>query len=162
MRNEIELKNATLTDVPQLYQLEITSFPSDEAATEEKISYRCENASNFFQIYFENQEILGFVNGTLISTKNIEEESMQFHDPDGRSLALHSVTVNPSVRRKGLGTKILLKYIENIKTYEQVDRILLLSKANMLEFYLKIGFVVDKLSEVEHGSVSQIIPVILS
>jgi PhzF family phenazine biosynthesis protein len=95
--------------------------------------------------------VVGFVNGTCVVEPVITEESMSLHRPEGRYLVIHSVTVHSKFRRKGLGTQMLKDYIANVATYEEIDCLFLLCKANLLSFYVQCGFSLIGLSPVVHG-----------
>ena len=154
-----EFRRARTSDIPALAELERISFPEDEAATFESMLNRCEVANEFFMCFYDNtaetQHIpIGFVNGTCSIETTIHHESMSTHHANGRSLVIHSVTVNPQHRRQGLGLAMLIDYVQAIKSMENIDRILLLSKAYLLSFYTSCGFTIDRLSSVSHGKVS--------
>lgn len=98
--------------------------------------------------------LVGFINGTCCSSVKILHESMFSHDVNGHTLVIHSVVIAPSYRKKGLGSVMLQKYIEEVCQVDtNVERILLLSKAELLTFYVRNGFTVLGLSEVQHGQV---------
>ncbi|KAI9994483.1 hypothetical protein PInf_011115 [Phytophthora infestans] len=64
---------------------------------------------------------------------------MSRHDPYGSLLCIHSVVVDQTFRRRGFATQ------------PHVKRIMLISKAKLVGFYLKCGFSVTRLSLVVHG-----------
>ena len=99
----LEMKQATLSNLEALASLEAKSFPPDEMAEKATIKARISNACKFFYVWTtkEDSAICGFVNGTCINASAITEESMTEHEPSGRSLVIHSVTVDPKHRRKG-------------------------------------------------------------
>jgi hypothetical protein len=69
---------------------------------------RLENAPSNFMGLFENEELIGFVNGTKSSLEYLTHESMDKHEKDEISLCIHSLAIKESHRRNGFG-KILLK-----------------------------------------------------
>lgn len=98
--------------------------------------------------------LLGFVNGTCTSEPTILHESMFTHDPNGKTLVIHSVVVAASNRRRGIGKRMLLEYVNRItRECPRVDKILLLSKPELLKFYISCGFEVVGPSSVIHGKV---------
>ena len=156
---EFTLRCATESDFPALSELEAASFPPDEAASHESMLYRCQVANPYFMCFCDpaTGSPLGFINGTCISSSTISHESMSSHDPQGSSLVIHSVTVSPSHRRKGLGAAMLRDYIQEIAGIKSVEQILLLSKPYLLDFYTSCGFSIDRLSPVHHGQVTNTI-----
>lgn len=154
---EYKLDPIDVGDIGDVHDLEAASYPPDEAATLEKITYRCNYAKEFFQVLKKKADgsIIGFVNGTCVLERTIAHSSMAEHYPTGRTLVIHSVTVQSAERRKGIATSMLNLYLRKIFELKSVDRVLLLSKAYLLPFYLKCGFQFIGLSPVEHGQVSQ-------
>ena len=136
--------------------LESSSFPSDEAASDETIRDRQKVAGDFFYVIKnEATNVVGFVNGTCIEGETITHESMTEHRPKGTTLVIHSVTISPVGRRKGLGSLMLKNYLTAIgRNSPSIRKILLLSKAYLLRFYVSCGFSLVGLSPVEHGNVS--------
>lgn len=156
MHESCSLHLAQSNDVEDITDLETASFPADEAASRETIEYRLASAGKYFYSYRNlalNNELVGFVNGTCIADDCICHESMTNHDKSGRCLVVHSVTIKSTYRRHGLGTTMLKAYVQKMIGEASIDCILLLSKANMVPFYLACGFQVVRLSGVEHGQV---------
>lgn len=143
----------TSEDLEQVIDLEIVSFPPDEAATPEKIKYRAENASDFFLAAKQGNRVVGFINGTCIAGKVITHSSMSTHNPQGRTLVIHSVVSHPSHRRQGLALWMLQQYLSHLHQHKLVDTVLLLSKPVMLPLYMSAGFQFVKVSDVVHGQV---------
>jgi ribosomal protein S18 acetylase RimI-like enzyme len=149
---------ATVVDLSKVSLLESTSFPSDEAASEETIRDRQRNAGKYFMVMKRknSSEVIGFVNGTCIEGETITHESMTDHNPDGRTLVIHSVTVSSNHRKKGCGTHLLKKYVKYVTEFcPEIQLILLLSKAYLLRFYVSCGFQLVSLSPIHHGQVSR-------
>jgi len=150
------LVEADETMLPQLYALEVASFPADEAAAEESMRMRIQVASCFFQVLLNsaNKEIVGFVNGTCIAGEELHHDCMTSHVPEGTSLVIHSVTIAEAHRRKGLGAAMLNEYLEMLKIHfvDELDCVLLLCKPRLIAFYIACGFAVTKMSDVQHGS----------
>ncbi|KAI9910613.1 hypothetical protein PsorP6_010367 [Peronosclerospora sorghi] len=152
------LRLALLTheeDISRVIALEQSSYPLDEAATESSIRFRQKNAHAFFWAAYlphVQDQLVGFVNGTLLEGKHLDEESMHRHHPCGSVLCIHSVVIDPAFRRQGLATEMLKRYVAIIcDAQPHVQRILLLAKAYFVEFYVKAGFSVTKRSSVVHG-----------
>jgi len=134
--------------------LEDACFPEDEAASKERIKYRIENASDYFYCAFRKSDnkLIGFVNGTLARGSKLEHETMANHDPKGESLCIHSVTVDPSLRRQNLGSWEMKHYLRSITEKQpNVKLILLLCKAHLISFYKACGFSLVGESDVVHG-----------
>lgn len=152
---KMTLAKAEAIDAEEIAKIESESFPEDEAASLDTIRYRLTNARDFFYkaTNLNSNEIIGFVNGTCTVADVIQHDSMTNHEPDGRSLVIHSVTVRDVYRRNGVGTSILKEYVRIVAREGRVDRIFLLCKANLLKFYMSCGFNLIGPSAVVHGKV---------
>jgi len=139
-------------DIPTCYEIESSSYPSDEAASLSSLEYRQSNASPYFQLLVIDDAIVGFVCATRCN--QFDEESMSTHSDTGCLLAIHSVVIREEYRRKGLGTQMLKRYLETIED-ENIDgsiqSIVLLAKSNLLGFYVSCGFQVNRPSPIVHG-----------
>lgn len=138
-----------------LEELERKCFPADEAASLETILMRLQDAGAFFRLLKDpvGDVMIGMVNGTCCAGSVITHDSMFEHDHNGTTLVIHSLCVHPSRQRQGLGLSILRSYVTYItREVPQVQRILLLSHAPLLQLYLAAGFQVARQSPVVHGS----------
>ena len=158
MQIDFELFEAKAKDLDVVSLLEWTSFPPDEAASDETIKVRQAVAGKYFIVIKEDDadatDCFGFINGTCIIGDTVTEESMTEHVPEGKTLVLHSVTVSPNNRRGGVGSSMLKRYVTRIaEECPEITRLLLLSKAYLLRYYASCGFSLVGLSPVEHGEV---------
>ena len=140
-------------DLATIATLEEESYPQDEAAAKPTIVARQKEAGECFYVAREatTGSVLGFINGTKILTETIHHESMSEHQPQGRVVVIHSVTIAPHMRRKKLGGTMLKAYVVALAAEMEIDRILLLSKGHLLRFYQDCGFTLIGLSSVQHG-----------
>lgn len=158
-----------------IYALESMSYPEDEAATYEKLKFRIENASNVFMVALQSPlqqpqeqgdgqgdtdaaaasaqpQVVGFVCGTCTSAPTLTHESMSKHDPEGSLLCVHSVVVDPSLRRRGLATRMLRAYTGYVAaTSPQVAGVRLICKQDLIRLYEGAGFRLLGPSDVVHG-----------
>ncbi|GMF13517.1 unnamed protein product [Phytophthora lilii] len=156
MSNPNHLRLAPLTeevDICRVAAMEAASYPADEAASESGIRFRQKNAGAFFwaaylpNIDSESETLVGFVNGTLTARDELGDESMSQHDPHGTLLCIHSVVVDSAFRRRGLAAQMLKRYVRVIcDSQPQVKRIMLVTKAYLVKFYVDCGFSVTRLS----------------
>uniref|UniRef100_A0A0G4FCC2 N-acetyltransferase domain-containing protein n=1 Tax=Chromera velia CCMP2878 TaxID=1169474 RepID=A0A0G4FCC2_9ALVE len=149
--------------VKRVYEVEIESYPEDEAASQEGIQMRLEEAPEHFCVLLQKGEegegdkssLAGFVNGTCTSGTTLTHETMETHEKDGRTLCIHSVVIHQDFRRRGVGSEMLKAYVRRYtETGKQrgIDRILLLCHEYLLPFYEKTGFQLVGKSGVVHGS----------
>jgi len=152
--NKLVVRPVSAEEVNEAYQLEVASYPLDEAATLEKLTFRQQVAGDFFLGMFSemNGKMVGFVCGTCSLKSTLTEQAMSTHDPAGTSLCIHSIVVQDDFRRQGYATVLLKTCIDVVSTqFHNIQRILLIAKGYLLRFYVKCGFTLVGLSEVVHG-----------
>ena len=153
----ISYRLATKEDISNCFEIEKASYPSDEAATLKSLTYRQENANEYFLCAFlENDLLIGFICSTRCS--KFEEDTMTTHDPNGPILAIHSVVIEESYRRKGYASHMMKHYLHhhvkdnnNNNNNNGIDKIALLAKSHLLGFYVNAGFSVIGPSPIIHG-----------
>ena len=148
---DITYRGVSLSDLDTLAQLEASSYPSDEAASADALAFRIENANPYFLVMIYQGNIIGYICSTLTGTQELTHESMEKHEPSGKYLCIHSVVVAKSFQRKGLGLMLVREYLDLVSTMSNVDEVLLIAKANLIEFYTKAGFSTTRLSPIVHG-----------
>jgi ribosomal protein S18 acetylase RimI-like enzyme len=150
----IQQENATYDDLDSIYQLESLSFPPDEAATKDSIEYRIISANPYFRVIRNGKEIISFINGTCIDMNCINVTAMKSHHPNGKNLVIHSVTVAPEYRRRGIAKSFLCDYMMYIsEARKEIEVVMLLTKSSLLKFYVSCGFELVQPSDVHHGKV---------
>ena len=157
MLADFKLLPAAAADLDVASILESCSFPADEAASAETIIDRYKGAGKFFFVIKKIgvSDCIGFINATCTIGLTVNEESMRDHVPEGKSLVIHSVTISHEYRRCGVGSAMLRSYIDRIAVgCPEITRLLLLSKAHLLGFYISCGFQLVGLSSVNHGEVN--------
>jgi len=150
--SDLTFRHPLTEDIPMCFEIESASYPEDEAATLESLYNRQSNAGDYFQCAILDGKIVGFVCATRCSL--FEEESMSTHDPEGKLLAIHSVVVQQKYRRKGIASAMLKRYVEKVEVENidgSIESMVLLAKANLLGFYVKCGFQVNRPSPIVHG-----------
>ena len=152
----MEFSHCTPSDMEAVLELELNSFPADEAADVDSLQLRLDEAGDFFYVLKEHADgrILGFINGTCIVGPNLEHDSMSTHAIHGEILVIHSVTVRKSERRKGHALYMLHRYVSYMKKRSELKEIRLLTKPLMINLYLKAGFKIIGMSSIIHGSES--------
>jgi len=149
----ISYRAPTVDDIPACFEIESASYPPDEAATLEGLTYRQDKALDYFQCaILDGKQIIGYVCSTRC--KHFEEESMSTHEPTGPFLAIHSVVVKKEHRRRGIATAMLKAYLEKVQAENldgSIQSFVLLAKARLLGFYVNCGFRVNRPSPIEHG-----------
>lgn len=96
--------------------------------------------------------IVGFINGTLLSSSKLTHDALFQHDPHGSILAIHSVVTDPALRQRGVGGALLRQYLSRLDNeFPAVHETVLMAKEGKLRFYQAAGFDVIGPSDVVHG-----------
>jgi ribosomal protein S18 acetylase RimI-like enzyme len=62
------------------------------------------------------------------------------HREEGRTIAVHSLAVLPSLHNRGLGSTLLKAFVQRMGYVQAGDRIVLLAHGELVKFYEKLGF----------------------
>lgn len=154
---------ATLADLDTINEYEQISYHPDEAASKEqlerRIGYASETGPELFTVArnVDNEQVVAFLCSTLTTADLVTDESMSCHEPKGKTICLHSVCVSPDYRKQGIATKLMTKWIEQLKQVNEQDsnkkysRIAILSRPRLLGLYESVGFKNIGVSKVVHG-----------
>lgn len=144
--------------VEEAHVLEEMSYASDEAASLERMLMRAREAHDLFwtlgwrQNNGGKKKVVGFINSTCVVGTKLLEETMGRHEAQGDTVCIHSVVVEEGLRKKGLGSKMMVSYLEHLRRKkQQYRRVALLAKPEKVAWYVKLGFKDMGPSEVHHG-----------
>jgi GNAT superfamily N-acetyltransferase len=62
------------------------------------------------------------------------------HQEEGRTVAVHSLAVLPSLQNRGLGSTLLKAFVQRLGYVQAADRVVLLAHGDLVKFYEKLGF----------------------
>jgi ribosomal protein S18 acetylase RimI-like enzyme len=145
------LRAATLADLNALTALEARSYPADEAASRETLKLRLTLAPECTALREDDSGLVGFVCSTRARGETLTEASMHEHVAGGETLCIHSVVIDPERRRRGLGSQMMREYLNYAAELPDLERIALIAKAHLVEFYRDVGFELVGPSRVVHG-----------
>jgi ribosomal protein S18 acetylase RimI-like enzyme len=78
-------------------------------------------------------QVIGYVCGTLSTSNTLIHESMSLHETEGNLLCIHSVCVAEEHRRQGIGSKLMVAYVNFVKQGRpDVDTVRLLCKEHLV------------------------------
>ncbi len=149
----ILVRQALPEDCHALFLVEAASFPPEEAASEASIRDRLAVFPESFFLAEEDGQIIGLINGCASDLPRIEDrlfENAALHEPHGSNQMIFSLAVAPDARKKGIGTALLHRMIEESR---QAGRkaVILTCKAEKIPFYQKAGFRNLGVSQSAHG-----------
>lgn len=73
------------------------------------------------------------------------------HQEDGRTIALHSLAVEPKFQGQGLGRTLLKAYVQRMQNSGVADRISILTYDRLVSFYESAGFENRGASKAQYG-----------
>ncbi|KAF9646296.1 acyl-CoA N-acyltransferase [Thelephora ganbajun] len=135
---------------------ESLAYPADEAGSYETFVYRHSVASSLFLGAYDQsndgeKRLVGFICSTLSKSEKFTHGSMTTHDPEGKTICIHSVCVDPGYQRRKVGSALLEEYIRRWRD-GPYDGISLIAHEELINFYVAVGFKLIRKSEVVHGS----------
>lgn len=95
------------------------------------------------------ETLIGHIIGTKIYYPKVTEASMGLpkdddetagHIENSRYIGIHSLVIDPEWQGKNLGTLIMHDYIQKLSNQDLGDKVALLAKDKLVQFYEKIGF----------------------
>ncbi|CAG8607373.1 5217_t:CDS:2 [Paraglomus occultum] len=141
------------SDIDRAHQIEVDCFPADEAEPIDKFRYREANCPDLFLGAYlaDSDRLIGYIAGTGSSTNIITAESMTQHEPEGRTVCIHSVCVDRAYRRKGLASQMMNEYITRIRQQRKYEKAALISHQHLIPFYESFGFRLFGESNIQLG-----------
>ena len=152
----LTFRNATAADVSRCYQIEISAYEGDEAATQEKIATRIAQYPQGFLIMELGGEIIGFINSGCAHVVEMSDEPFKEligHDPLAPNVVIMSVVIDPAHQGKGYSTRMMHNFVER---QVQMDKqsIHLMCKERHVDLYKHLGYQYVKPSASDHGGMA--------
>jgi len=148
------IRKAAIDDLAAVTAVEAECFPAAEAAKEEAFRERLRAYPEYFWLLFENEKLVGFVNGMVTDEPDLRDEmydDADMHDPNGAWQMIFGVNTIPEYRRQGCAELLLRRAVADAK--EQGRKGLVLTcKEKLLHYYAKFGFVNEGVSASVHGN----------
>lgn len=140
--NVITVRKVQRTDVDACAELERVCYSGIEAATREYLAKRIEVYPDGFFVAEVKGVVVGMINSGATHKDDITDEELKNligHVRNGRNGVIFSVAVHPDFRLRGVAKKLIDHLIRTLEE-KQKQRILLLCKENLVEFYASLGF----------------------
>lgn len=151
----MRIRNADISDLDRITEVEALCFPEPEAATRESLAERLRCYPGHFWVLEEKEQIVGFVNGLVTDCSHLEDrmyENASVHEEDGAWQMIFGVDTIPEYRNRGCAT-MLLKHVIKAAKQQKRKGIVLTCKEHLVHFYSKFGFKDEGISQSEHGGV---------
>jgi ribosomal protein S18 acetylase RimI-like enzyme len=152
----LNIRNVEADDLPTLVAIENLCFSKDEAATKEALKKRILFIKDTFYVAEERGEVLGFINGPVISEPFITDDLFTDSNENpklGGHQSILGLAVSPNHQEKGIAT-LLLEFMEKKARAKERKTITLTCKEDLIPFYEKKGLSNQGKSSSQHGGVT--------
>jgi ribosomal protein S18 acetylase RimI-like enzyme len=142
-------------DLNQLITLENKGFTPAEAASKDAFITRINTIPDTFIIAQENEEIIGYVNGPVISAPFITDDLFKktISNPEaGGHQSILGIVVNPNHHHKGIASMLLREFEKQAQDKQRLT-VTLTCKEELIPFYEKNGYVNQGVAESQHAGV---------
>ncbi|TLP70178.1 GNAT family N-acetyltransferase [Pseudomonas nitroreducens] len=149
-------RTATLADTYRCFEIEVSAYEGDEAATREKIATRIAQYPEGFLIMELGGEIIGFINsGCAFEVVMSDEEFKELigHDAAAPNVVIMSVVIDPAQQGKGYSTLLMRTFIERMSGLGK-RTIHLMCKDRHVPLYERFGYRYVKPSASDHGGMA--------
>ena len=151
----MEIRNATLNDLPAIAAVEAACFPAAEAATAEEFAGRLAHYANHFWLLLEEGKLAAFVDGLCTDKADLTDEmyaDASLHSETGAWQMIFGVNTVPRRRRRGYAEMLLRRAIADARAQGRKG-LVLTCKDRLVHYYAKFGFVSEGVSGSTHGGV---------
>lgn len=147
------VRNAEISDIERVAEIERLSYPAAEGASEAQISERINAFPENFFILENNGEVLAFINGIRTDSSELTDEMYEntsLNQRNGSRFMVFSVVTNPLYRRKGYASRVMEELISECRNRD-ISEIVLTCKEKLIPFYSRFGFIYEHVSGSVHG-----------
>ena len=151
--SNISIREVSISDLDRCYEIESTAYAGDEAASREKIENRINVYPEGFLVLEINGKVAGLINSGATDNVQLSDEDFKElvgHDPKGKKIVVMSVAVHPQFQKRGLAGKLIMVFIDKMKTMGKSE-IHLICQTGLIDIYSRYGFEYLGVSDSEHG-----------
>lgn len=149
-------RTATPADTSRCYQIEISAYEGDEAATREKIATRIEQYPQGFLVMELDGEVIGFINSGCAHDVVMSDEAFKElvgHDAEAPNAVIMSVVIDPAYQGKGYSTLMMRTFVQRMQALGKKS-IHLMCKERHVELYKRMGYRYVRPSVSDHGGMA--------
>lgn len=139
---ELHIRRVERRDLDDCFKLERQCYDPLEVAPRDFIGKRIEIYPDGFYVAEYRGEIVGMVNSGATHKDDITDEELKYligHVRNGRNSVIFSLAVHPEHRGRGIARMLMAKLIDSAEQKEK-QKILLLCRNSLIEFYKSLGF----------------------
>lgn len=151
----MNIRTASLQDLDAIATVEAVCFPPAEAADKDSLRRRLTVYPDHFWLLWENDTLVGFVNGMVTQDPDLKDEmynNADLHEETGPWQMIFGVDTIPAYRRQGCAALLLNRIISDAKAQGRKG-LVLTCKEPLIHYYAKFGFVNEGISQSVHGNV---------
>lgn len=155
MSADIIIKQAELSDLDELHNIECLAFPPEKAASREAFEYRLAHFPQWFFKAEIAEQIVGLIDGSRSDkpyiTDDLYEQDGGFDD-NGEHLLIYGLAVHPDFRHKKIAHR-LMTHILSSAGAAGVHHVSLTCKESLIGFYEGMGYSNHGISQSVKGNV---------
>ncbi len=147
----VNIRKARPQDMDRVYEIELESFPPEEAASKEKYIWRQEHYPDLFLAAESDGRICGCICMISMDASLIDDAVFEMEQvPDGKTCAILTVMTEEAARNKGVAAQLLEAAIE-AASCQDMESIVLTCKEHLIHYYSRFGFEKVGISQSVHG-----------
>ncbi|CAP40714.1 GNAT family N-acetyltransferase [Bordetella petrii] len=149
-------RQAIPSDTDRCYQIEISAYEGDEAATREKIALRIAQYPEGFLVMELDGQVAGFINSGCAREVVMSDEAFKElvgHDASAPNVVIMSVVLDPAFQGKGYSTLLMREFVQRMRGMGKTS-IHLMCKQRHIELYRRLGYRYVRPSASDHGGMS--------
>ncbi|VVN12084.1 hypothetical protein PS683_03906 [Pseudomonas fluorescens] len=152
----LTLRTAIPADAARCFDIEITAYEGDEAATLEKIATRIAQYPQGFLILEAEGEVVGFINCGCAHEVVMSDEAFKElvgHSAEAPNVVIMSVVVDPLHQGKGYSTLLMNEFVQRMRAMGK-HTIHLMCKQRHVPLYERMGYDYVRPSPSDHGGMA--------
>lgn len=149
----MKIRNAVLSDLEDIYNIEKQCFLFWEAASKEQLEERLKYFPDCFWVLETEDGMIGFINGMATDIPDLDDtmyENAALHNKNGAWQMVFGLDILHEYRHNGYASTLMNHLIQNAKNAGR-SGVVLTCKKELLEFYQKFGFQSEGISQSVHG-----------
>ena len=149
----MKIRNAVLSDLEDIYNIEKQCFLFWEAASKEQLEERLKYFPDCFWVLETEDGMIGFINGMATDIPDLDDtmyENAALHNKNGAWQMVFGLDILHEYRHNGYASTLMNHLIQNTKKAGR-SGVVLTCKKELLEFYQKFGFRNEGISQSVHG-----------
>jgi ribosomal protein S18 acetylase RimI-like enzyme len=152
----LTLRNARPADAARCFDIEISAYEGDEAATLEKITTRIALYPEGFLVLEVDGNVVGFINGGCAHDVVMSDEAFKElvgHSADAPNVVIMSVVVDPAHQGQGYSTTLMTAFVQRMRDMGK-QTIHLMCKDRHVALYQRMGYGYVQPSASDHGGMA--------